>query len=263
VTIPLATVAAFAHHPRAGNLAGVCVLDREPRDDWMQSVASVMKHAETAFVWPSGDEFAITWFTPVCEVALCGHATLAAAHVLAARGRWQESLRFTTRSAGPLICLRNGEKYVLDFPQRPARAVVPPPGLEDALGTPYQWVGQNEDDLLVFVDSEETVRQLQPDLTSLAEIEVRGVIVTAQARDTDFVSRFFAPRFGVPEDDVTGSAHCALGPFWATALGKQEMVGYQASPRGGTVGVRLVGDRCHLLGHAVTCWQGEWLADSP
>lgn len=263
MSIPVATVAAFAQDIRAGNLAGVCVLDREPRNDWMQSVASVMKHAETAFVWPEGDGFAITWFTPVCEVALCGHATLAAAHVLATQNRWTSSIRFTTRSAGPLICRRDDDRYVLDFPQRPAHPMAAPPGLEAILGTPFQWVGQNEDDLLVFVDSEEAVRTLQPDLAALAQINVRGVIVTAQAKNTDFVSRFFAPRFGVPEDDVTGSAHCALGPFWATALGKREMVGYQASPRGGTVGVRLVDDRCHLLGHAITCWQGEWLADSP
>src|SRR5881628_625036 len=259
-------VDAFTNRPFAGNPAAVCVLQGGPRDArWMQDVAREMNLAETAFLHPQDDGYALRWFTPAIEVALCGHATLASAHVL-----WEDrhlpagrQARFHTKS-GLLTADRAGDWIELDFPATPAVPAPPPPGLEQALGLTQaaHWVGRSPFDYLVEVDSEETVRSLTPDFAALQRVEARGIIVTSRAgmRDFDFVSRFFAPQAGVPEDPVTGSAHCALAPFWSERLEKTELTAYQASPRGGVVRVRLAGDRVMLGGQAVTVLRGELLS---
>ncbi len=257
---PIVQVDAFTDRPFAGNPAGVCVLS-EPRDEqWMQNVASEMNLAETAFLVRQEDGFNLRWFTPITEVDLCGHATLASAHVLWESGQLQvgEEARFYTRS-GLLTAKRQGEWIELNFPAKAEQEVDEPAHLLQALGVPAQYIGKNEFDYLVEVDSEDVVRRMRPNFSLLTTIPARGVVVTSRA-DTqgyDFVSRFFGPQVGVDEDPVTGSAHCCLGPYWAKKLGKDEMVGYQASARGGIVRVRVNGDRVLLGGQAVTVLRGE------
>lgn len=253
-------VDAFTDRPFAGNPAAVCIL-QEPRDaGWMQSVAAEMNLAETAFLLKHGEVFNLRWFTPTIEVDLCGHATLASAHVLWGAGylKPDRPARFLTRS-GLLTCERKGDWIEMDFPAEPEEKASPPLGLDKALGINTRYVGKNRFDYLVEVDSEDTVRKLKPDLGLLGEIPTRGFIITSRASSPgyDFVSRFFAPRAGIPEDPVTGSSHCCLGPFWRTRLHKDEFVAYQASPRGGVVRVRLAGSRVFLGGQAVTVLHGE------
>ena len=253
-------VDAFTDTPFRGNPAAVCVVHAPASDLWMQLVAREMNLAETAFLHRRPDGFDLRWFTPTVEVDLCGHATLAAAHVLWEDGHLKpvEQARFHTRS-GLLTADRRGAWIEMDFPAKPEQPATAPPGLAAALGAAPKYVGRNQFDYLVEVDSEETVRHLTPDHMAVAKLPVRGVIVTSRAstHDFDFVSRFFAPGSGIPEDPVTGSSHCALGPFWGARLGKTEMLGYQASPRGGVVRVRLEGDRVRLGGQAVTVFRGE------
>jgi PhzF family phenazine biosynthesis protein len=227
----------------------------------MQNVALEMNLAETAFLVRRTDgDFDLRWFTPAVEVDLCGHATLASAHVL-----WEENhlepdiqARFHTRS-GLLTADRRNGSIVLDFPATPARTTEPPAGLIESLGVRALYVGKNAFDYFVEVDGEATLRAIAPDFGTLAAIRARGVIVTARSSSArfDFVSRFFAPAAGINEDPVTGSAHCALGPFWSARLGKAVLAGYQASPRGGTVEVEVAGDRVLLGGRAVTVLRGE------
>jgi PhzF family phenazine biosynthesis protein len=257
--IPLYTVDAFTDRPFGGNAAAVCLL-REARDEtWMQLVAREMNLSETAFLVPRGNDYDLRWFTPTVEVDLCGHATLGSAHVL-----WetraltvQQPARFHTKS-GLLTCTRQGERIAMDFPAKVAIEAPPPPELLRALGTRARFTGNNKMDWLVEVDSEKTVRELAPDLVLLKTIPVRGVIVTARAdAKHDFVSRFFAPRAGVDEDPVTGSAHCCLAPYWGTKLEKKELVGWQASARGGEVRMQWSGDRVVLSGRAITVLRGE------
>lgn len=253
-------VDAFTDKPFAGNPAAVCVLP-EPRDArWMQNVAQEMNLSETAFLHRQTDAYNLRWFTPAVEVDLCGHATLASAHVLWEAGylKRDEPARFSTRS-GLLTAERKGEWIELDFPAEREERVVAPANLVRALGVTPKYVGKNRFDCLVEVDSEETVRNLKPDFALLGEIPARGFIVTSLAisQGIDFVSRFFAPRAGINEDPVTGSAHCCLGPFWGTRLNKNEFVAYQASARGGVVRVRVSGDRVVLGGQAVTVLRGE------
>ena len=256
-------VDAFTDRPFAGNPAAVCLLPSSADPVWMQQVAREMNLPETAFLVRRGDGFDLRWFTPSVEVDLCGHATLASAHVL-----WEEQYlrpneiaRFHTRS-GVLTASKEPELIWLDFPATPSRAAGTVAGLERGLGRPIQYTGRTAFDYLVELDSEAAVRGLEPDLVELGRLPVRGVIVTARSETStyDFVSRFFAPGVGVPEDPVTGSAHCALGPFWGARLGKTELVGYQASPRGGVVVVRLEGERVLLGGQAVTVLRGELLS---
>lgn len=261
--LPIYQVDAFTDQPFAGNPAAICLLP-EPRDPaWMQGVAMEMNLAETAFLHPEADGYRLRWFTPTVEVDLCGHATLASAHVLWEQGRLRpdEPARFQTRS-GLLTADRSANGIELDFPATPAAPADWPAGLTAALGVTLRFVGKTRFDYLIEVDTEATVRGLQPDHAALAQLSVRGVIVTAKATTPgfDFVSRFFAPGSGIPEDPATGSSHCALAPFWSERLGKQEMSGYQASARGGVIGVRLVGDRVRLRGKAVTVLRGELLA---
>ena len=262
-------VNAFAERPFTGNPAAVCILDHFPSDGWMQKIAAEMNLSETAFVVPSDDAnaFELRWFTPVTEVDLCGHATLATVHTLFEQGRVDPSLpvRFQTRS-GELACHRTGDRFTLDFPATPANTTVDAsvePSLLLALGLKEASVLRNQFDYLVIVNDEETIVDLRPDFNALASVETRGVVVTASSTrpGVDFVSRFFAPRCGIAEDPVTGSAHCCLAPYWAERLKKNSLVGYQASHRGGTVECEVVGDRVRLTGRAVTVLEGHLLVD--
>jgi predicted PhzF superfamily epimerase YddE/YHI9 len=254
----IACVDAFTDRPFKGNQAGVCLLDGMRSPAWMQALAAEMNLAETAFVRPRGKQFTLRWFSPTTEIALCGHATLAAAHLL-----WRESyprhekIHFRTKS-GRLTAANQGDVIELDFPAEPAREANPPDGLLEALAIQPLWFGRNRLDYIAEVSSESEVRELQPNLAALATFETRGVIVTARGTGTkyDFISRFFAPAVGVPEDPVTRSAHCCLAPYWGAKLKKDEMVGFQASPRTGIVQVALAGSRVRLSGHAVTVYRG-------
>lgn len=261
--VPIVQVDAFTSSPFAGNPAAVCILDEARPDWWLQDVAREMNLSETAFLLPSADGYELRWFTPTTEVDLCGHATLASAHVLYEAGHLPHSqtARFDTRS-GRLTAGKIGDWIEMDFPAQPAVPTVLPDGLASALGQTPLWVGRSATDLLVELDDEKTVRTLVPDLGALSKIDARGVIVTSRAVTVgvDFVSRFFAPRAGVPEDPVTGSAHCTLGPFWASRLDREDLVGYQVSPRGGTVRVGVRGERIALAGQAVTVLRGEILS---
>jgi PhzF family phenazine biosynthesis protein len=259
---PVFHVDAFADRPFTGNPAAVCLLTEPGEAGWMQRVAAEMHLSETAFLSPREGGWDLRWFTPAVEVNLCGHATLASAHVLWETGRLGVGARarFHTRS-GWLEARQDGATIVLDFPAKVAKAARPPRGLLGALGVPAQFVGRSEYDFLVEVDAAEVVRSVRPDFARLAQIPVRGVIVTSRSDDPafDFVSRFFAPASGVNEDPVTGSAHCTLGPFWQERLGRDRLVAWQASARGGRVAVRVVGDRVELGGCAVTTARGELL----
>lgn len=267
-------VDAFTERPFAGNPAAVCVLDVARDASWMQAVAAEMNLSETAFLVPRGEGaagtagFDLRWFTPTTEVDLCGHATLAAAHRLWQGGELAagEEARFHTRS-GVLTARRGADGWIeMDFPALPPRPLAPAPELlGEALGVPVEWVGKSREDLLALVADAATVRSLAPDVALVARLPARGLIVTAAAdpgSGHDFVSRFFAPAVGVPEDPVTGSAHCCLGPFWAERLGKEVVVGYQASARGGTVRVEPRGERVILAGQAVTVLIGELSAEA-
>ena len=265
--LPFFQVDAFTKSPFAGNPAAVCLLDAARGEAWMQSVAAEMNLSETAFLVAHADSRAhdLRWFTPKVEVALCGHATLASAHVLFETGRLAagETARFHSKS-GVLLAARRDGLIELDFPATPAKPSPPPDGLTEALGVRPVSVGRSAFDYLVEVESEEEVREVKPSFAVLTRLPVRGVIVTARAGEAarrhpgaDFVSRFFAPAAGVDEDPVTGSAHCCLAPFWAERLGRKELVGVQVSARGGVVHVRLDGDRVHLGGDAVTVVRGE------
>lgn len=246
----IVVVDAFTDRPFAGNPAAVCRLSGPTDEVWMKNLAREMNLSETAFLIPDGDSYQIRWLTPAVEVDLCGHATLASAHVLFGEG--SESLRFSSRS-GPLTATRLPDGWIrLDFPATVPEQCPSPEGLLEALGCAAVWVGRSRFDYLVEVDSETTVRALKPDHSRLAKLEVRGIMVTARGADYDFVSRFFAPGAGVAEDPVTGSAHCSLTPYWAGKLGKDRMLAFQASPRGGVVRVELAGDRVYLEGQAVT-----------
>lgn len=262
----IAQVDAFTAQAFRGNPAGVCVMERAAQEAWMQNVATEMNLSETAFLYPQDDVYQLRWFTPVAEVALCGHATLASAHVLWQDGDLAEGqqARFNTKS-GLLTADREVDWIKLDFPAKQAEAVASPPdGLLESLGiTRPKFVGKNAFDYLIEVESEDVVRSLGPDFGRLLTVEARGAIVTARSAsaDFDFVSRFFAPAVGVDEDPATGSAHCCLAPYWAEKLGKQDMTGYQASARGGVIRVVLRGDRVWLYGQAVTVFNGELVLD--
>ena len=253
-------VDAFAERPFTGNPAAVCVTAGPSDEGWMQSVAIEMNLSETAFLHPneSGDgSYRLRWFTPGGEVALCGHATLASAHVLWTEGHLADGsvARFHTAS-GELRAERCDAGITLDFPATPVEEVAPEPGLVEALGATPSFVGRSRFDAFVVLEDEATVRALAPDMGRIASLSARGVIATAVGREHDFVSRFFAPGLGVPEDPVTGSAHCALGPYWAARLGKLELDAYQASARGGRLGLQVKGARVLLTGRAVTTLRG-------
>ncbi len=258
---PIVVVDAFTDHPFAGNPAAVCLLPGPADERWMQNVAREMNLSETAFLAPEGDGYRLRWFTPAAEVALCGHATVASAHVLFESGTLapSDTARFHTKSG--LLTARRADGWIeLDFPAKPEQPAAMSDALARALGVSgAAYFGVSEFDCLVEVGSEEEVRALAPDVAALAALPYRGIIVTARATmpGRHFVSRFFAPKVGVPEDPVTGSAHCVLGPYWKKRLSRDDFVAYQASARGGTVKVGVRGDRVLLSGQAVTVWRGN------
>jgi PhzF family phenazine biosynthesis protein len=264
--IRISQVDAFTQRRYAGNPAAVCVLSEPADERWMQDVASEMNLSETAFArrLPDGSRFSLRWFTPVSEVDLCGHATLATAHILWEDGHLprSEPAFFETRSG--LLTARPGPDGIeLDFPSEPVREPMSDTGelaaLQAALGASVKFAGKNRFDLLVELESEEAVRGVRPDFRRLEEYAVRGVIVTSRSRSSeyDLVSRFFAPRVGINEDPVCGSAHCCLGPYWAEKLGRTKLTAHQVSCRGGVVKIRVEGARTVLIGHAVTVLRGE------
>ena len=263
--MPLAItqVDAFTSRPFGGNPAGVCVLPEDRDDAWMRNVAQEMNLAETAFLRRLPDGWNLRWFTPAVEIDLCGHATLASAHVI-----WEtrelaagETARFHTRS-GLLTAVQRGDWIELDFPATPDEPVEAPDGLAESLHVTPRYVGRSRFDYIVEVDGEDTVRDLRPDFGRMKELGGRGVIVTSRAAspDWDFVSRFFAPAAGIDEDPVTGSAHCCLGPFWSRRLNKTSFRARQISPRGGELKVDLDRNRVRLGGQAVTVLRAELLA---
>jgi len=239
--------------PFSGNPAGVCPLDGLADESWMRGVAGEMNQAETAFFWPEGEGYRLRWLTPTVEVDLCGHATLASAHYLFGEGH-AGPIRFTTRS-GELVAVKEAAGIRLDFPSDPVSSHVLP--FEVPCFGPVLFSGKGRMDWFVEVESEAQLRAIQPDMTQIQALGGRGVVVTARSTEYDFVSRFFAPQSGVPEDAVTGSAHCALAPYWAEKLGKQSMRAFQASARGGRVDVEISGSRVALTGSARTFVTGK------
>jgi len=263
--IPFFLVDAFTDRLFGGNPAVVCLLSAWKDDRWLQDVAAEMNQSETAFlVVHNADIFKLRWFTPKVEVDLCGHATLASAHVLWQQGiaRLDDEVCFSTRS-GLLKAVRRGGDIELDFPAAPEVPIKPPSDLLAALGVTAKYAGKNRFDFLIEVESETVLRGLTPDFKLLATVPCRGVIVTSRSADTsfDFVSRFFAPAAGINEDPVTGSAHCCLGEYWKKRLGKDTFLAYQASARGGMVKVRVANDRVYLGGKTVTVARGELLIE--
>lgn len=243
-------VAAFADAPFTGNPAAVVVVDRWPEDAWMQAVAAQNALSETAFLVRKDDDWHIRWFTPKQEVELCGHATLAAAWVLLNRVAPGGAVVVFASKSGPLTVTRQGERLVLDFPANPPRPTIFPDGIDRVLMKPVREVLATRDHLVCVLDSADAVATLVPDMAAVASLSKAALIVTAQGKgEVDFVSRVFAPRKGVAEDPVTGSAHCVLTPFWAKRLGKTELVARQVSARGGTLFVEHKGERVLIGGH--------------
>jgi len=253
-------VDAFADGPFRGNPAGVCLLDAPRPDAWMLSVAAEMRHSETAFLLREGATWRLRWMTPTVEVDLCGHGTLASAHVLRETGLAKdgETIRFATKS-GELRATPRADGVEIDLPVTPVEPCAAPPELAEALGVTIVRYGAGGGRCVAELATAADVRAASPDFRRLATIPPWGVSITARSDDPrfDFVSRFFAPGKGVDEDPVTGSAHCALVDWWGKALGKTEFVAYQESARGGVVRVRSVGGRALLTGRAVTALRGE------
>jgi len=253
-------VDAFTEKPFKGNPAAVCVLEKSQTKKWMQNVASEMNLAETAFLVPMNQGYNLRWFTPNSEVDLCGHATLASAHIL-----WEkeylnknQEANFYTKSG--LLTAKINESWIqLNFPATPEEKTNAPKELKEALDINPIYIGKNVFDYLIEVDSEEIVKNIKPDFTKLMKVHTRGVIVTAKSTEYDFISRFFAPEVGIFEDPVTGSAHCCLGPYWLKKLGKDNFYAYQASKRGGVLKIHVVGERVLISGKAVTVLEGELL----
>lgn len=257
---PIFVVDAFAERPFAGNPAGVCLLTAPRPDAWMQQVAAEMRHAETAFLLREGAVWRLRWFTPAVEVDLCGHATLASAHLLREQGLAKDgdTIRFATRS-GELRAVAREDGVEIDLPLAPATECAAPAGLAEALGVSIVRFGTGCGYGIAEVKAERDVRAASPDFRRLASIPPAGVAVTARSDDArfDFVSRFFAPALGIDEDPVTGSAHCTLVDWWSRALGKTSLVAHQVSARGGVLRVRAEGGRALLAGRAVTVLRGE------
>jgi PhzF family phenazine biosynthesis protein len=258
--IPLYHVDAFTDQPFAGNPAAVCLLTSWPENQRLQKVAQEMNLSETAFLVKNEGGYDLRWFTPKVEVDLCGHATLAPAHVLWKQGLidLKNTIRFSTRS-GILEAIQIGDEIQLNFPLKPEEPTEAPPGLLESLGVSATYVGKNQFDYLVELESEAVLRGLTPDFRRLSTVAARGIIVTSRSADPrfDFASRFFAPASGVDEDPVTRSAHCCLGDFWRKRLGKSNFLAFQASARGGIVRVQVRNDRALLSGKAVIVATGE------
>lgn len=262
--IKIYTVDAFTDVPYKGNPAAVCILDSAKPDEWMQKVANEMNHSETAFLTKQDHSYQLRWFTPETEVDLCGHATLASAHILWEQGYCKDpDLQFTTKS-GLLTASKENDWIQMNFPLETEKPCIPPKGLVDGLGGSYKYAGKNRMDYIVEVNTEEEVQNLKPDFTAWEELDARGVIVTSESHreGIDFVSRCFYPAVGVNEDPVTGSAHCCLGPYWQERLKKDELTAEQISVRGGLLKLRVNKERVILMGQAVTTLTGELVTES-
>jgi len=258
MTIPIYQADAFTSSLFGGNPAAICPLDKWLPDETMQKIASENNLAETAFFVPEGDGYKLRWFTPEFEIDLCGHATLASAHIIFTElGYTKESIHFETLKAGTLTVSRAGDKYTMDFPSRPPIVIEVPNGLVEALGGKEPKAILRSRDYFLVYDNEEDITELSPDFTALSKFDTVGFIVTARGNNSDFVSRFFAPGAGIPEDPVTGSAHCNLIPYWADKLGKNELHAYQLSARKGELWCELKGERVLMSGNAVTYLKGE------
>lgn len=256
--IPLYQVDAFTSRIFGGNPAAVCLLDGWLEDSVLQAIASENNLSETAFLVRNDSGFDLRWFTPVTEVVLCGHATLASAFVLFVCRKWPEAaIRFRTRRSGDLVVTRQKRLLEMDFPARPTHTIRAPEGLAEALRVTPQQVFGSEEDLLVILDNEAAVRAARPDYAALDSVTDRGVIITARGDKSDFVSRFFAPRVGIPEDPVTGSAHCVLIPYWAEKLRKNDLHAFQVSGRGGEIFGSNLGDRVKICGRAALYLKGS------
>jgi PhzF family phenazine biosynthesis protein len=253
--IPYFHVDAFTGEPFKGNPAGVCLLDHTLDDRVLQSIAAENNLSETAFLIRLGERFGLRWFTPTTEVDLCGHATLASGHVIFEHLEpTRHRIEFDSQS-GPLAVERKDDLLYLDFPSRKPVACEAPRNLAAILGAAPTEVLRSRDLMAVFED-EETVRRMDPDMDAVARLDAFGVIVTAAGRDADFVSRFFAPREGIPEDPVTGSAHCSLIPYWSERLGRKDLRAHQLSRRGGELFCADRGSRVSIGGRAVTYLKG-------
>jgi len=253
-------VDAFTEKTFSGNPAGICVLNEKPEEKLMQNIAREMNLSETAFLIKEGEKYNLRWFTPDAEVDLCGHATLASAHILWEKGYLRKDIeaKFSTKSG--LLTAKMSDGWIeLNFPALPEEKTEPSVELLEALGTQATYVGKNKFDYLVEVESEEIVTTMKPDFMKLLKLPARGVIVTSRAKGYDFVSRFFAPQIGVLEDPVTGSAHCCLGPYWQKKLNKDKFIAYQASERGGILRVKVADNRVLISGKAITVLEGELL----
>lgn len=253
-------VDAFTEKPFKGNPAAVCILEENPTEKWMQDVASEMNLAETAFLVPMNQGYSLRWFTPNSEVDLCGHATLASAHILWEKGylKQNQEANFYTKSG--LLTAKTNESWIqLNFPATLEEKTNAPEELIEALDINPIYIGKNVFDYLIEVDSEEIVKNIKPDFTKLMKVHTRGVIVTAKSTEYDFISRFFAPEVGIFEDPVTGSAHCCLGPYWKKKLGKDNFNAYQASARGGVLKIQVASERVLISGKVVTVLEGELL----
>lgn len=258
---PLVGIDAFTSERFRGNPAAVCLLDARADEAWMQALATEMNLSETAFVVPDGEQFELRWFTPTTEVELCGHATLASAHALWELERLPATRAavFTTRWKGTLTATRVADGIALDFPAARSVTCDPPEGLEDALGSPIVATAVNDLHHIAELADADAVRAATPAFDALRKVAIEGVAITAQSHDgaCDYVNRYFAPKYGIDEDPVTGAAHTGLGPYWAEQLGSTELRARQVSSRGGELRVEVKHDRVHLIGDAVTVWRGE------
>lgn len=262
-SLPLLIIDAFTDEPFRGNPAAVCLLDRRMPASWMQAVATEMNLSETAFVRPTENGYSLQWFTPVCEVDLCGHATLAATRAMLATNKLHgdDRIAFATRS-GLLHAWVEDGWIVIDLPADRGTRIAPPDGLAQALGATPLVVQQHKNALLVEMADEATVLAMNPDFDALAAIETDAFFVSAAAsrEGCDFVSRMFGPRLGINEDPVTGAAHCAYGPYWQKKLGRDDLIGFQASKRGGFVKVKSIAERVQLAGKSTVILRGQFLA---
>ena len=257
-TIKIYQADAFTGKLFGGNPAAVCPLNEWLPDETMQQIAIENNLAETAFFVKNETGYKLRWFTPEYEIDLCGHATLASAHILFTElGFEGDTIHFDTVKAGPLAVTKTGDKYTLDFPSRPAIHIELPNGLAEALGEKQPIAVYRSRDYLVVYETEDDIVELEPDFFALSKMDTLGVIVTAPGKNSDFVSRFFEPSAGIPEDPVTGSAHCNLIPYWADRLGKNELHAFQLSARKGELWCELKGDRVLISGNAVTYLRGE------
>ncbi|HVS94742.1 MAG TPA: PhzF family phenazine biosynthesis protein [Mucilaginibacter sp.] len=258
MTIPIYQADAFTNRLFGGNPAAICPLTEWLPDDTMQKIAAENNLAETAFFVADDSGFKLRWFTPEFEIDLCGHATLASAHILFSElGYKGDTIHFETVKAGVLTVTKNGDKYTMDFPSRPPIGIEMPNGLVEALGGKTPIAALRSRDYFLVYNSEDDILDITPDFSALSKFDTVGFIITAPGKKADFVSRFFAPGAGIPEDPVTGSAHCNLIPYWAAKLGKDKLHAYQLSARRGELWCELKGERVLMSGNAVTYLKGE------